>query len=55
MIAYSIAFSQNTDENKDSFLSKIDKLETQDQLLKHYNLSYKIEITYKLTDEELHP
>ena len=54
VLACSIAFSQNTDEIKDSFLSKVDKLETEDQLLKHYNLSYKIEITSKLTDEELY-
>ena len=51
MLVCSIAFSQNTDETKDSFFSKVYELATEDKLLEYFNLSYKVEITSKSTNE----
>jgi len=54
ILACSLVYSQNTDDIKKSFLSKVHELGTEDQLLEHFNLSYKAEITSKFTNEELY-
>lgn len=53
MLACSIVFSQNGNDIKKSFSSKIYELKTEDQLLEHLKLSYKVEINSKFTNEEL--